>query len=96
MLKCTTSGGVHPMFPIIDLVAQGLVLLIVARAILSWLPITAPAPAPVRLVYQATDPILRPLQRVLPTLGGIDFSPFAAILLIQFAVRLLAAVFGLH
>jgi YggT family protein len=82
------------MFPLIALLAQALVLLIIARAILSWVPITAPAPAPVRLVYQATDPILRPLQRVLPTLGGIDFSPFAAIILIQFAVRLLASVLG--
>jgi YggT family protein len=82
------------MFPVINLIAQGLVLLIIARAILSWLPITTPAPAPVQLVYRATDPILRPLRRVLPTFGGIDFSPFAAIILIQFAVRLLAGLFG--
>ncbi len=82
------------MFPIITLVAQGLMLLIVVRAVLSWLPLASPAPAPVRLVYQATDPLLQPLRRVLPTLGAIDLSPFAAIVIIQFAVRLLAGVVG--
>jgi YggT family protein len=84
------------MFPVINLIAQGLMLLIIARAILSWLPVTAPAPAPVRMLYQATEPILRPLRQVLPTPGGIDFSPFAAIILIQFGVRVLAYLLGGH
>jgi YggT family protein len=28
-----------------------------------------------RFVYQATEPLLEPIRRVLPPQGGIDFSP---------------------
>jgi YggT family protein len=35
-------------------------------------------------LYRATDPALRPIQRVLPNLGGIDISPVILILLLYF------------
>ena len=34
-------------------------------------------------LYRVTEPILRPIRRVLPTMGNIDFSPWVALLLIQ-------------
>lgn len=37
-----------------------------------------------RMTYAATEPLLRPIRSVLPTLGGLDFSPIALILLISF------------
>jgi len=77
------------MIPFIQLATQVVVLLVIARALLSWFPAVNPGMAPVRLLYQATDPLLRPIQRVLPTLGGIDLSPLVAILLVQLASRLL-------
>jgi YggT family protein len=45
-------------------------------------------------LYRVTDPILRPLRRVLPTVSGIDFSPWVAILLIQMVAMPLLG--GLH
>jgi YggT family protein len=35
-------------------------------------------------LYRVTDPVIRPIRNVLPTLGGIDFSPMVVLLVIQF------------
>ncbi len=37
-------------------------------------------------LYRVTDPVIRPIRRVLPTMGNIDFSPWVALLLIQLVV----------
>lgn len=34
-------------------------------------------------LYRLTDPVLRPIRNVLPYLGGIDISPWVAVILIQ-------------
>ncbi len=36
-------------------------------------------------LYRATEPALRPIRRILPDLGGIDFSPWILCLLIRLA-----------
>jgi YggT family protein len=50
-------------------------------------------------LYRATDPVLRPIRRYLPNMGGIDLSPLIVIVLIQYAIiplilRLHAALGG--
>ena len=57
-------------------------LLILARVILSFLPQYRESQIGV-LVYGLTDPVLRPIQNVIPPLGMIDISPFIAIILLQ-------------
>jgi YggT family protein len=55
-----------------------LLILIFARAIFSWVRIDPyhPTWGPVmRFVYQATEPLLEPIRRILPSQGGMDFSP---------------------
>lgn len=37
-----------------------------------------------RITYAVTEPLLRPIRSVLPTLGGLDFSPIVLVLLIGF------------
>ncbi len=37
-------------------------------------------------LFRVTDPVLRPIRRVLPQLGGIDFSPWVALILLQVVV----------
>jgi YggT family protein len=61
---------------------------IIARALLSWVNPSLHNPL-VRWVYRITDPILSPIQSLLPAPGGIDFSPLVAIVLIQLIERLL-------
>jgi len=35
---------------------------------------------------------LNPIRRIIPTLGGLDFSPLILIILIQFVTRVLSAL----
>ena len=45
-------------------------------------------------LFRVTDPVLRPIRRVLPQFGGIDFSPWVALILLQFvAVPMLAYLY---
>ena len=39
-----------------------------------------------------TAPIYRPIRRILPDFGGIDFSPLVVLILIQVLKKLLAGV----
>ena len=40
-------------------------------------------------LYNVTEPVLRPIRRVMPDLGGIDISPIIVLLLIFFLRSLL-------
>jgi len=40
-------------------------------------------------LYRITEPVMRPIRRILPSLGGIDLSPMVLLLLLIFAQRLL-------
>ncbi len=55
---------------------------ILMRAVLSWFQLNSYNPA-MRLLIRVTDPILLPIQRVLPNFGGLDLSPLVAILILQ-------------
>ena len=45
------------------------------------------------LTYRLTEPLLAPIRRFLPNLGGIDISPAVLILLIIFTQNLLIELF---
>ena len=57
-------------------------LAIIVRVISSWLPIS-PYSAWVRWSYLLSEPILAPLRRVVPSLGGIDITPILAYFLLS-------------
>lgn len=64
-----------------------IVLLIFIRILLSWLPMAGiridPYNPAVRYLVQFTDIFLEPFRRVVPPIGGIDFSPIVALLVLQ-------------
>ncbi|HSM69708.1 MAG TPA: YggT family protein [Xanthomonadales bacterium] len=62
--------------------------LILAVVILSWLGSRVRHPI-VPLMYQLTEPVLRPFRRLIPPIGGIDLSPLFAIITIRFLILLL-------
>ena len=70
----------------IRLLGMVLWLLLIARVVLSW---TNPMGGGglVAFVYQATEPILAPIRRVLPPTSGIDWSPLIAMLILGALVR---------
>ena len=61
------------------------------RVILSWV---APDPSNpvVRVVIQITEPLMAPVRRLLPDMGGLDLSP----LIVLLGVQLLKILFQLH
>ena len=66
----------------IRILCEVLTLAIIFRAILSWF---SPRPTNVLAVilYKVTEPLLSPLRRVIPRAGMFDFTPLAAIILLQ-------------
>ncbi|HET8692544.1 MAG TPA: YggT family protein [Steroidobacteraceae bacterium] len=88
------TGVVYPFVPLLlaslrQLANATLVLytiLIFAQAILSFFP---GARSPVTaLLHSLCEPVLRPFRRILPIVGGLDFSPLVAILLLT-ALRIM-------
>jgi YggT family protein len=63
--------------------AMGVVIM---SAVLSWVNPHAPI-APV--FNQLASPLLRPFQRLIPLVGGVDLSPLAVLLLLQVTLRVL-------
>ncbi len=70
------------VFNFFDLLFTVLSFAIIARALISWLPIDPYHPI-VQFLYQITEPILIPLRRVIPPLGMMDITPIVALILIQ-------------
>lgn len=84
------------LFLLIDTVLELYVWVLIASAVLSWLFAFGVVNTHNRVVhmigdmlYRLTDPVLAPIRRVLPNLGGIDISPVVLILLIYFLRNLL-------
>jgi len=65
-----------------------LTMAIFARVLLSWFPIRPDNPLVVVLM-EITDPILKPLRRVVPSLGMLDITPIVALFLLQILEQVL-------
>ena len=95
-------GGLWPwallpimaLFGVLRLVVQGLMALLIVYAILSWVQQGGRSP-----MYDVIDrlcaPLLRPLRRLIPLVGGIDLSPLVAIVLLQVALIVLRSLQGM-
>jgi len=66
---------------------------IIIQVILSWInpgnynPVTA-------MLYSITSPVMRPIQRVIPPISGIDLSPLVAIIGLQVLRMLIMPLLG--
>ena len=65
-----------------------LTMAIFARVLLSWFPIRPDNPLVVVLM-EITDPILKPLRRIVPSLGMLDITPIVALFLLQIIEQVL-------
>ena len=63
-------------------------VLIIARVIVSWIANQSRHPL-IPLIYQLTEPVLRPLGKLLPRLAGVDLSPLFALIALRFLLLLL-------
>lgn len=62
-----------------EILIQALIFAIFARAILSWFQLSPRNPL-IQILDQITEPILAPLRKVIPPLGGmVDITPMVAL-----------------
>ncbi len=73
---------------LVSLVFNILTILIIARALYSWIDPSMRSPIG-RILIRVTEPIIGPIRRSIPSLGMIDISPIIALLLMQVVRRLL-------
>ena len=64
---------------------------ILGRVILSWLNLSPNNPIVVT-IYGITEPILKPIRRVLPSMGMIDLSPMVALIVMMILQRVLQSL----
>ena len=81
---------------VISIVAELLFLALIIRAVLSWLTGVVALQPIARFFNRVTDPILEPIRRIVPPLGGIDMSPLIAMLVIWLAESLLLTLLAGH
>jgi YggT family protein len=69
---------------LIDFLLTAYMWIIIGRAVISWVNADPSNPI-VRFLYEATEPLLSRIRRLLPmSMGGIDFSPMILIMAIMF------------
>jgi len=84
------------LFDIAHLLLNILWFIVVVQFVMSWLIVfnvlnihSPGVRAFVNAINRITEPMYRPIRRMLPDFGGIDFSPLVILLLIQVLHKLL-------
>ena len=70
------------IFALVRLALSGLSGLVIVYAVLSWVQTDSPM---ADLIGRMVAPLLRPIRRVVPLLGGVDLSPLVLLVLLQVA-----------
>jgi len=86
----------YALLNLVNTVITIYIWLLIIQAVLSWLVAFGVVNRHNRVVamagdflWRVTEPVLRPIRRVLPDLGGIDISPVILILLLYFLRNLM-------
>lgn len=94
--------AIYPLTPSIDVILKlALVVflqsifnllfwIVLVQAIASFIVPPTQNPA-LAFLHQLTAPMLRPIQRVLPSAGGLDFSPMVLMFIAYLGMRLITA-----
>jgi YggT family protein len=89
------------LITVVSLAFQIYEFIILIRVLLSWInpdPFRPTLDHPIiRILYRITDPVLAPLRRIIPPIGGtVDISPVVALIILEIArqivIRLLAGI----
>jgi YggT family protein len=91
----------YSLLNLISTVIQLYIYVLIAAAVLSWLIAfnvvntrNQFVAAVADTLYRLTEPVLAPIRRILPNLGGLDLSPVVLILLLVFLRNLIFELFA--
>jgi len=75
------------LFGLLRVAVSGLIGLLIVYAVMSWVQ---GGRSPLGdVIARLCEPVLRPLRRVMPLVGGIDLSPLVALVLLQVVMMVL-------
>ena len=77
------------MFNILIYILNIYSFILLARVLMTWIPNLDYSNPIVKFLFQATEPVLKPIRNALPQTGGIDFSPIVVFILISVITRML-------
>ncbi len=80
---------VFSLIVVVDRAIELLSILVFVRVLLTWIPSIDYGHPIISFIVRITDPILQPVRRLLPPIGGLDLSPIIAIFLLQLVGRVL-------
>jgi YggT family protein len=83
------SVSVLAAFGVVRLAISGLTVLVIVYAILSWVQTQSMM---ADLLERLVMPVMAPIRRVVPLVGGIDLSPLVLLLLLQVVGIVLGAM----
>lgn len=92
------AGGKFGVLPLLSLIGlaqlavSGLTALLVVYAILSWVPNASSMLTD--LVARLAEPLVRPVRKLIPLVGGVDLSPLVVIVLLQIVAIVLGDALG--
>jgi len=90
-LLAGTGGGlfavpVLALFGLLSMAISGMTVAVIVYAVLSWVPTPSVIGG---VMARLVEPLLRPIRRVVPLVGGIDLSPLVLLLVLQVAAIVL-------
>lgn len=81
--------AVLALFGLVRMVITGAIGILLVHAILSWVQPHAPVAS---ILARLSEPVLRPLRRIIPLVGRVDLSPLVALVGLQVLLMVLANV----
>ncbi len=82
------------IFSLLGLLVNLYSFLILIRVLMTWIPNLDPYNPIVNLLVQATEPVLDPARRLIPSLGMIDISPIVVLFALSFIGQMLQDMAG--
>ena len=67
------------------------VILLVA-ALVTWISLPPTAAPYVRILHSVTEPVLRPLRKIIPQMGNMDITPIAAMIILEIISYILSRI----
>ena len=87
----------HTVATVVSVLIQVYEFLLLIRVLLSWVNVDPYRPVidhpVVDILQRVTDPVLAPLRRLIPPIGGaVDISPVVALIILEVLRRILVSV----
>jgi len=79
------------LISIVNTIFTVYVYLVLARVLISWVPHNPSQPI-FKFIYEVTEPVMAPFSRLIPAIGGIDFSPIVVILAIEVLQKIVISI----